>query len=211
MLFFVSILFHYTRKIWKDKGVSYQIIILCLLFVCQMGIYPLQNMTASLTAIKLFKNVTDWLPVYYMGILIVENKLFINKNNLRVCILLLSLLLYAILIACNAKSEYLSIPHCFLFISIYLFLANTKMQSSWARIKISRLLDKLAKYSLGIYVIHHLLIYDSLRNIKACRILVNECGSFGPLLIFVFVMPLSYLLVKLISRSRFSEYIIGVK
>lgn len=214
MLFIVSVLFHLTRKIWGGKTIFKQFIILILLFVCQMGIYPLESFVTNSTVLKLFKNVTDWLPVYYMGILLVENKVFqklTNKNFIWVRTLFLSVLLYVIFITLNVKSEYLSLPHCVLFISIYIFLTNTKIQVLWDRVKISSLFDKLAKYSLGIYIIHHLLIYDTLKNIAVCRNLVNVYYSIAPILIFLIVLPLSYLFVALISRSRFSEYIIGVK
>ena len=214
MLFFVSIIFHLSRKLWQGVNGYKQIALLLLLFLLQLGLIPLQDLTTNQTILKLYKNVTDWLPVYYMGIVISENSIFeiLERRSCSwLCCLLLASLLYIAFRLIGSNAEYLPIPHCVLFISIYLLLMRTGMQTSWNKMKTAPFFDHLAKYSLGIYIIHHLLIYDPLKHFEVCRQVIDSLGALAPFMIFLIVMPLSYGIVASICKSKFSEYIIGIK
>lgn len=67
------------------------------------------------------------------------------------------------------------------------------------------------KYSLSIYIIHHILIWIYLIYVPNSMSCMHEHYIIAPIILFVVIMLLSLVLSYVISLLPFADFIIGIK
>lgn len=70
------------------------------------------------------------------------------------------------------------------------------------------LLLSLDKCAMGIYIIHHIFIYDLIIRYDRLRLILDTYPILAPIILFIIILPLSWFLTNLIIRSKFN-FILG--
>jgi surface polysaccharide O-acyltransferase-like enzyme len=133
-------------------------------------------------------------------------------------VLAIALLLIPISIAVICKLMHLKIDFYSLF--WYLSVLTVMMCIAWyALLSQSRFIESLSNrfkllivnfsnYSFGIYLIHIFIMRNCLWN---CELLLKLGGVFHVLITIILTITLSYIMVRLIARLPFADYLIGYK
>lgn len=190
LLWLITILLPYTSFLWPDfyviDGNYYFILNYFGGFIGYMllGVY-LKKYPLILTKIKtiliiLFLNLFAILPILYC---------YLYKRDLI-----------------STVNNNLSISSVFLVISIFIFFQNFGFSNK----KIINIIHSIARYSFGIYLVHIIIVRDVVWPLYT----YVRAEPLNPLIetpfIALFSMALCFLVVKLISKIPYSNYIVGV-
>lgn len=72
-----------------------------------------------------------------------------------------------------------------------------------------RVADSLDRHSMGIYIIHHILIWSALLFIPGLTLLMDSHPVGAPALLFMGALTISWLLSAVMSRNRLLSLAIG--
>lgn len=216
MLFEIFVIITLTKSIWKEQGLKGSLFLLLIImaidFIVSKGIYDFHIIKGK--PLLDFHKTLHYLPLFYIGIIIerfhLYKKLSINKHWMFIVASIL--LAITILLSSNLPIHFARILRwistCLLFTTIYSSLTATKLGKGERNMP--KLLMILDKYSLAIYIIHHILIFVYLDYIPNSGYLLTSHYLLAPLIMFVIILPLSLFISILLTYLPFSEYIVGI-
>lgn len=93
----------------------------------------------------------------------------------------------------------------FVMSAILCLLIMQKMEN--VKLKDYAIVKKLSMLSMGIYIVHHILI-EELLSLSTIQNFMNGCCWIGPFILFVVVLLCSYFIVDLLCSNRYISKII---
>lgn len=216
MLFEVFVIIAFTKCLWKKLSIKQSCIILAILMfldggIGKLGIIPDDGKGKVLLALQ---STFDYLPIFYLGMMTEKTKLYkdiaISDTvcvSLIVILFALGSLLFAVHLPLSRLYKWL--PTYILIVTTYSYL-NKELPSIIGGGKLKKLLMLLDRYSLPIYIVHHILIfvyYDYLPNSQS---FMTAHYIFAPLIMFIVLVPLSLGISIALSYLPKAKYLIGV-
>lgn len=216
MLFEVFIIIELAKKIWNTTVVKEDIMIvfflLCLDYVVsKLNLIPMNNHHQYLLTLQ---QTFDYIPVFYIGMLVDKYKLY-DKFHFRggmTITLVFSLFIIGILpfmLHLPLSRFYQWMPTCCLILIVYSGLHNSELNHTGGVSR--RFLISLDKNSLSIYIIHHILIFAYYYYVSEGQELMTNHYVIAPLIMFITVFIMSYLISCTLSYVPGSKYIIGTQ
>ena len=211
MLFEIFLITTITRRLWKTFGVIADMLVFLGLIIASAAVNKnISILTSDDGHVFLSLQFTfSYLPAFYFGMLIEKYR----KNFIKAISSFLAIPLIVILFCVGVAPAYATlrgellwswIPTYALLAVAYQWLSVTvKPNIGWG----GQLLDR---FSLAIYIIHHIFIVAALNYVPCVRLFLDDNIYLGPLLMFVIVMPLSLAISYAISYLPGAKYIIGV-
>lgn len=207
-LLVVFIIVHLMREKWIVMKISSLcILIFILLFITPLRILiPFDFLT--------IKQILQYLPYFFIGIIFSRSKTSMetlsDKNH--------KLLIFSLL--CGVS---LSIFLCFYTSNIHLintiskyiiipFLSIIIISSSWIlckriNFKDADIIRSLDKNSMGIYIIHHILIIAAISNTQL-SVIIGAHYIISPILLFLIGTLASWKISSWIKNMKFSSYLL---
>ena len=207
-LLMVFIIVHLMREKWIIMKISS----LCILVFILLLITPLRILIPF--DFLTIKQILQYLPYFFIGIIFSRSKTSMQTLSTKKYKLLIFLL-------CSVS---LSIFLCFYTSNIHLintiskyiiipFLSIIVISSSWIlcqciNFKEVGIIRSLDKNSMGIYIIHHILIIAVISNTQL-SVIIGTHYIISPILLFFVVLLTSWWISLLINRYKVSSYILG--
>lgn len=196
-IFFISIL---LKDIWEKMSLKQgALLIIILLF----AFYPVSVITRNFLRLT---SVVGYMPFFICGIMLNQKNNFITKIStfkiLLIAIVSLLGIIFSHLLIENSMKHLIAKLSALIFVSYGVgFLLRLKLPL----IPAVKFLDK---NSMGIYILHHILImfYLQFENV---RIFLNGHVEIGPLLIFSLAFSISLVISCLLHSNKFTRVLIG--
>jgi len=141
-----------------------------------------------------------YMPYYVLGACISIDKQ--RDDSKTVLPLLLSFILMLSVFLVTDRYVMLAIPGVFLSLSIFRFALSFNVST------MPRILQNLDKCSMGIYLIHHIIIQQA----NASTIIhpfMQEHARWYPVVMFMIVLPISWVLTNLGKKTRLGNMLLG--
>ena len=216
MLFEIFVVFGLTKHFWTKFTVKgYVIALVCLLFidgvVAKLGIIPNDGKGRVVLALQ---STLDYLPVFFLGMLTEKFKIYERLSIPKAFAVLLMMVLFTIGAVPFAFHIPLSrlfqwLPTYSLIVITYYSLGKILCGRLGGGIKSSALMV-LDRYSLSIYIIHHILIFVYLDYVPNAQSFMTNHYAIAPILLFIIVLPMSLGISYILSFLPGAKYIIGV-
>lgn len=207
-LLVVFIIVHLMREKWIVMKISS----LCILVFILLLITPLRILIPF--DFLTIKQILQYLPYFFIGIIFSRSKTsmetLLAKNH--------KLLIFSLL--CGVS---LSIFLCFYTSNIHLintiskyiiipFLSIIIISSSWIlckriNFKDADIIRSLDKNSMGIYIIHHILIIAAISNTQL-SVIIGAHYIISPILLFLIGTLASWKISSWIKNMKFSSYLL---
>lgn len=193
----------------KILRIPFLLIAIIVSLGCQMIIAKFSLYIPSLFALG---TTILYLPVFLWGILCAVSNLSEKLNNWRPvffysALALLSFILIPQVIAIIPHGGFIFIPaRCLWLIFIYTVLRH-KIHLS----KTSSSLINLDKNSLGIYIIHHILIWVVILYIPPVIPFMNQHYILAPIILFTIIFIISWLISELMHRHKITRKMLSSK
>jgi len=203
-LMMIFTIVHLCRKYWMNLQCKGLLVLVAIFFL----VSPL--VSKSGVSIFALSAAIYYLPAFFMGIFCAKyaDKLkdamarYGKQIQVLAPILLILQLGFCFMdmpnSLCNQLTKLFSI---LIIISLWMLC----LDKTW---KTSSVIRNLDASSMGIYILHHILLIYLITNDIAAH-LMTEYWYVSPLLLFIFVLFASWALTTLINRSRYSKYIFG--
>jgi fucose 4-O-acetylase-like acetyltransferase len=153
-------------------------------------------------------NALYFYAYFYLGIIIYNSKseilLFARKNKLKAVFLFMVFLLL-LNIHVRFISFFVERLYCYIFI-LYLYCIICELLKNNI-IKPSIIIDKLCRYSFGIYVFHEWLSWD-FYHIHVVQLLLKEYTFAWALIFLIILFCFSFILTHLFLKTRIGRYLI---
>lgn len=173
-----------------------------LLLICCLVIIFQGKFTVNMWELTI-KQFCQYFPFYLIGMIFGTMSFKKNKSSYYECAGMICSLLLMIAIACINKSDgplrFLGLLFC---CSVFLFLRN------FSGITLSSSMKSLDKCSMGIYIVHHILIQE-MNGIDCFRALMTEHYILYPLMQFFVITLVSWYIVVLLKKNSFAKYVVG--
>lgn len=200
-LFFIFVIFQFTQKIWNNRALKIDIFILLVLFILDVFLPRLSFLqNAKGQSVLSILAVSTYSPIFFIGMLSekysLRNKIsIVIKNDFLKMLLILCLLgmgiFFFLFDIWKFKALYQWIP-CVLALLIIYSVKSASLKN--------RFVLGLDKFSMGIYIIHHILLFLFITKMEYFRMWLNEHYLIGPFLLFLLIMPLSYIVILALKR-----------
>lgn len=199
-LFWIFILMFSLKKYWSLFTVTQYIILIIVL----IPFYHLSKLSHNFLRIS---SVIRFLPYFLIGIMIYKN-LIVNSVFIRRIILGISAITLIIVkfYIGGIFNEYISfdLVRLLSLLMVY-FLFDLLLRLNYNK---SRSIEFLDGLSMGIYILHHIIIMFFLQ-FESVRLFLNTYWQIGPFLIFIVSLVSSCLLTLLLKNNKFTNIIIG--
>lgn len=202
MLFLVFIVADLLRPLWSKASIGGWLTIIASAVVLFM-------LTRYLRSLHIFlptslKQLFYYLPTFLFGMMTARMGQHLDRY-LPVAASIAGLVLSAAMTLTCVVFEIkigLNMVFCMIFsmLLVGLFRQTNLTLNSAAR--------SINKCSMGIYILHHILIWYFIR-FDSVHELLDDLGYAGPMLIFVTVFSLSWLLTSLCFRLKIAKYLFG--
>lgn len=219
MLFEVFIIAALSKPIWDRMGFKASVIGFFFLLLIDWGtnkvnVLPRDEYGRSLLCLQ---TALKYLPIFYMGMLCEKFKIY-EKIKVRVQIVPF---LVIVLFIIGALFTYISLPVAWAYrwmpnVLMLLFCYKALKESHLDALlmvgggKSKVILLNLDKYSLSIYIIHHILIWSALFYLPNVASMIHEHYIIAPIMMFVMVVPISLGLSCVIAVLPKAKCVIGM-
>lgn len=213
MLFDIFVIVTLTKKCWMNLG---GVICSIVLFIILLPLGAVMYKLHLLPPILDLASALSYLPMFYLGMLTEKYRLY-DKMPTRGMV---SLAVLCQLFAIGVMLSLMDLPIMFMYawLPTFLFILvaykmlrvitlNCSMMTG-ARIKALGFLDR---YSMSIYIIHHILIWAFLIYYPNAQGLLEYYDVTLPLLLFAIAFTLSLAMSYLIGMIPGAEYITGIR
>lgn len=163
---------------------------------------------SSIPGYLAWKETLRYLPAFFVGALTARLRipeLFskMPKQVLLICTLLSLLLVITVTLSTSLPLGvlYMNLPTYFLLICIYSILALYPIKRS------GKVMNNLDKNSMGIYIIHHLLIWVALIYFPIIQDFMIHHTIAGPIFLFFIVFTISWLLAHIFTKHRYTRFL----
>lgn len=207
MLFIVFVIMHLSRDFWTRMSFKYSICTLLMLMVFLRG----ASMVRLVPHWLCLNQVGVYLPFFYLGVLSARFNFMERLRHFRFKpAVTLSALCIVLIIGCLKKegvalfSSYsFSWLACGIPVAVAIVLIHAALEEKGDNIPHGYLLNLLDKNSMGIYILHHIMIIAFV-NSPIGKTCMNAYPVMMPLLMFVIVLCLSLGISECINRTRLS-------
>lgn len=187
--------FYFTKGLFTEKG-SWYILGASILALCIYYISPFHFLGLG----PFFK----YAPYYAIGMslcrLNLQRNPIIQKYSKHLFFIILTG--YLCLFCLNANRGIVLLTDLFLIITAFMSLENLK------NINVPPAVQSLDKCSMGIYIVHHIIIQE-MNKISAIEPFLHTHYYLYPILQFILVLLLSWFIVFVLQKNTYSKYIIG--
>lgn len=207
-LLVIFIIVHLMRKKWIVMKISS----LCILIFILLLITPLRILIPF--DFLSIKQILQYLPYFFIGIIFSRSKasmqtLLVKKNKLLMLPLLCGVSLSIFLCFYTSNIHFINTISKYIIIP---FLSIIIISSSWIlcqRINFKEvgIIRSLDKNSMGIYIIHHILIIAAISNTQL-SVIIGTHYIVSPILLFLIGTLASWKISSLMKKYKFSSYYI---
>lgn len=167
---------------------------------------------SSIPGYGAWKETLRYLPTFFAGALTARLQIpaffrQLPKFVLPLCTIITLLLVISVAIVpiLPFGNLYVNIPTYLLLICLYSLLSLYPIKSHWI------VIDNLDKNSMGIYIIHHLLIWILIVYIPVISIFLATHPVTGPIILFLIIFTLSWLLAHLFTKTKFLRFLFNFR
>lgn len=216
MLFGVFTICELTYKAWRDFNLkkSFILFISLLIFDVVTSKYDFIFNNGTGKSIFCLKLIFDYVPIFYLGI--ITEKHGIVSIVRRKFINCFSPILITLCFIAGSSFYLIHVPvsKSLQWIPFYIFIMLTY---SWLKDQnyklrggdLQNVIQILDKYSLSIYIIHHIIIIAFYTYVPENQLYMTDHYIVAPIFMFMIVMPLSIIIASGIKMLPYSKYIIG--
>lgn len=204
MLFGLFLLIHFTYLFWHNLSFGKGLIFLCFLFL----LYPLGLKLHFATDYFCIDRILMYLPYFVLGcgcnsfFSRIEKLRYVLAGGLILLVVVFSLTTYVLPLI----PSLVVYPIQYLFVGMFLVCCFGYFSQLPSAVLQFRGLDSLDRCSMGIYILHHILIAFPLQW-PAVRAVMNDYWWLCPWLMFLVVYALSWMLTAALLRTRLSVVI----
>jgi len=200
----IFVIVHLSRKFWMDLHIIKMFALICFFFV----VSPLVS-KLGLTIFAL-PSAMYYLPVFFTGIVCAKFSVvwrnFIMQHRKQMQILLGALVVWQFLLCfMDIPKSLCSQSTRFFSIIIIVLVWGLCLGKQWKTLNVIKSLDA---NSMGIYIIHHILLIYVITN-DSMALMMVEHWCLSPIILFVLVSVVSWGLASLINQSRYAMYFFG--
>jgi len=171
---------------------------------------PTINRLVRADTLNLFRwrEIVHYLPSFLTGFLMVSGEWEEKINKLSpvlssfVVIISLSLAVYIAGNILPLSGLYSKYPMIIFFVFVYTILHCYISRPSTVILSLDRC-------SMGIYIIHHILIWGIIYYIPSSQALMKEHYIIAPLILFIMVFPVSYIITRILLSNKGTAKLIG--
>lgn len=147
-----------------------------------------------------------YFPYFFLGMMLLHTK---ETVKLRKGYIVVGLIISTALLVLNEISQK-RVPLVLFYALLPCLVAGIfYIVSKMRELKDNVLLKNLDKWSMGIYVLHHILIQQFFNTINPMNYIMVHFPIIYPFMLFVMVMTVSAFLVWLLQHYKWSRYVIG--
>lgn len=99
---------------------------------------------------------------------------------------------------------YMNIPVLFWLVTLYLLLNKVIVRGRQLK---SPMLISLDRNSMGIYIIHHILIWAVIFYVPECVLWMQTHFIIAPIIMFLVVFPLAWWLASILSKNMYTSFV----
>lgn len=205
-LMMIFLITHLTRRFW----IKLSNIKLCLLTVLLLLISIIRvRVPINILAIG---QTLQYLPFFFVGIILAINK---SRSPLsshhRICyILIFSLSCSFLLCFYNSQFHLLDIFIKYIILPLFsiLIISTSWLLCKHIRFKEYSVINSLDRNSMGIYIIHHVLLIAAISN-DSIAYVIKAHYIAAPVAMFFIALSTSWLISSFLNRLKISSYIFG--
>lgn len=199
-LFLIFLIMFIYQDRWKNASLKQYVLFIIFLF----ALYPISKYTHNILRIA---SVVKYLPYFMIGIMVFKNYTIKNKLFKKVVFVTSLVGLFLIKFVFNdALSDALSFDLCQILGWLFVYvLFDLSLKLKLPDLKIIDFLDNM---SMGIYIIHHIVIIYCLQFVYV-RNFLNEYWRVGPLVIFIIAFFSSMILTYIMKKNKTMKMLIG--
>ena len=206
MLFFVFLLMIFVNSIWCKLFLQHKILIIFALFVLSRFVWNLGLNISWKKDYLTYLMVLTYIPFFLWGMTVAQFQIYnVLKEKKTWQIALLTLLFFVIIVIDLINPPFKVLFYC-VPISLFLLSLYSVIDSKLGGKKPGSMVSSIDRNSMGIYIIHHIVIW---LIIAAWGGQFLEYPYLGSLFLFVFSFFVSYIASSLLLRSKVLSFIIG--
>lgn len=141
-------------------------------------------------------------PYYAIGMCVCRINLLQSVKRFSKIMIITASVLYITLSAFNSKHIIIMLAAIFLIVAAFAWLENRDIK------KVPRFVTNLDKCSMGIYIVHHILIQE-MNQLDCLKPIIETQIYMYPFIQFVVVFFTSWFIVIVLQHFKFSRFIIG--
>lgn len=157
-----------------------------------------------------WKTAVKYMPAFIIGMLTVRLQIAERMSRWPKWTIVVTFCITALLVAFMGYMP--SLPFGLLYVSIptYCFLICLYVLLSAAPVRFGHnILNNFDKHSMGIYIIHHLLIWGILLYIPGAVVLMNAYPVLAPILLFGVVFFVAWVVSELLHKTDIGSLLLG--
>lgn len=159
-----------------------------------------------------WKTAIRFLPAFLCGILTVRLQISERMMHWPKLLQILTFVASSLLVVFVCYMPSLPFGRLYVNIPIYCFLICLYALLSARQIRVGkRIIDNLDKNSMGIYIIHHLLIWGALIYIPGLTILMDYHYILSPFTLFLITLTLSWLMTAVLNKNSYTKFLFNTK
>lgn len=163
--------------------------------------------SSSIPGYMAWKETLRYLPAFFVGALTARLRIpeifsKMPKLVLLICTLLSLLLVITVILSTSLPFGvlYMNLPTYLLLICIYSILTLYPIKRS------GKAMNNLDKNSMGIYIIHHLLIWVAIIYFPIIQDFIIHHIIAGPIFLFLIVFTISWLLAHIFTKQKYTRF-----
>lgn len=196
------------EKLLRVNITIFLFIVFILLFANQL----VHKFGERLIDIFAWKRVLHYLPVFIWAIGLVKFRIIEKMRGLSMGSLMSGFLISLSIVILFALIPVLPFGLLYKEVPVYVFLLFLYLVVSKCKIlEHSKILYSLDKHSMGIYILHHLLIWAILSFVPGISSFMNAHMLLSPVLLFLFVLASSWGLSVCAHNYRCTSIMLGSK
>ena len=193
---------HYLMK--TNKLIDILLVISLYLLYYLFAIHPFDSYYLTM-----IKQVVRFLPIFILAFIYVKYKLDeIGRKFWILGLLICPLIIWLIVFNPSSNFTMIRFLGMVLSVSAFGFISSFKFENLKAQEKLLGALNAIDKNSMGIYLIHHLIL-GILLSFTFFREMLNNYDICAPFILFVFLIIVSYLISVLMNRNKYTKLLIG--
>jgi len=180
-------------------GTKYKLLFLlfCFVLITIQGRYSINIWVLTI------KQFCQYFPFYAIGMILGSFNLYRHKFvRVEVVSTICSLLIMIVIAVFFKMDGLLRIFGLIFVVSIFVLFRN------FPNINISAITLSLDKCSMGIYIVHHVLI-QKINRINCCYLLMKTHVISYPIILFVVITTVSWLIVYILKKNSWGKYFVG--
>lgn len=207
MLFYIFIIAIIFMKKFLYQNLICQICELIFIVLCRSILGKF--VSSNILHLFCFSDVLIYLPSFLLGGIMVSHKWEYYIGSWKPCYFW-PIYFFSIILACVfLTSKSLPFGQFYINIPTYVFLVFSYAALSRLNLVIPSVVLSLDKCSMGIYIIHHVLIWLFIYYCPFSTVLLNEYYISSPIIIFVIAILISWGLTLLLMKNNYISKCIG--